>query len=81
MKACDIKKGEIYRLKDNLEYPYIKVIAVVPAKSREYVGFERIHPQIQKKNYITIKCYHLMRKNEDVGLIRYFRPRDIVKGD
>ena len=81
MRASDIKKGEIYKLKDNPEYPYIKVICVVPAESGPFVGFERIHEQNQKKNYITIKCYHLLRKNDEDGYTRYYRPRDIVKGD
>ncbi len=81
MRAKDINKGEIYRLKDSPRYGYIKVICVVPAKSGHFVGFERIHEQIQKKPYITVKCFHIIRKNDEDGYTRYFRPRDIVKGD
>ena len=78
MRAKDIKVGEFYRLKSAPEYGYIRPILIIPKKSKT-VGFESIPEEISKLPYITVKCEHTLRKSDMFGLIRYFKPVDIIK--
>jgi len=78
MRAQDIKIGEWYRLKSSPTYGYIKALIVIPSKST-VIGCERIHPEISKLSYITVKCLHSINMDDRFCLIKYFRPRDILQ--
>ena len=76
MRACDIEEGKIYHLKNNKAYKEIKVLKVLYPNDSE-----------NENNFIVVKCLHssLSTKCETTryknALIRYFRPRDIIKVD
>ena len=68
MRAQDIEIGETYRLADNPTYGYVKALRVMNIKEID-----------KTKNYLVVKCEHTVMKNDTLGFIRYFRPRDIIK--
>ena len=68
MNPKKIEIGKYYRLKDTPDYGYVKAIQVL-----------NIHELDKTKNYLIVKCEHTVCKNDTVGFIRYFRPRDIVE--
>jgi len=70
MRASDIIIGATYRFKDHPTYSYFKALEVLPPKRGV-----NTHP------YIIVKGEHTVGKNDTVGFIRYFKPRDLVRDD
>ncbi len=68
MRAQDIVLGEHYRLKDSPFYGYVKVLKVLKKNEEE-----------NNKPYSIVKVEHTVEKNDKVGIIRYFRPPDLIK--
>ena len=68
MRAKDIVIEKYYRLKENPSYGYVKALQVL-----------NIYELDKTKNYIVVKCEHSVHKNDTIGFIRYFRPRDIIE--
>ena len=68
MRSQDIEIGKHYRLKDNPSYGYVKALQVLNIRELD-----------KTKNYIVVKCEHSVHKNDTMGFIRYFRPRDIIE--
>jgi len=60
--------GKYYCLKDHPDYSYVKALRVMNIKEID-----------KTKNYLVVKCEHVVSKNDPWGFIRYFRPRDIVE--
>lgn len=68
MRPQDIVIGNYYRLKSSPNYGFAKALRVL--KGKEDVN---IH------TYSIVKCEHTIVKDEPFGLIRYFRPCDMIK--
>ena len=68
MKASDLKIGESYRHKDHPNYCFAKVVKILKPKQDE-----------NPHNRIIVKCEYTQNRNEDFGLIKYFRPIDLVR--
>ncbi len=68
MRAKDIVVGEKYYLKTNPSFPWITALEVMPPKTGANTN-----------NYIVVKCVHSSSGWSDVGIIRHFRPRDIMR--
>lgn len=68
MRAKDIIIGEYYRHKDNASYCFAKPIKILKPKEDE-----NIH------NRIIVKCEWSIGKNECMGLIKYFKPSDLIR--
>ena len=70
MRSTDIIIGESYRLKDNPKYCWAKAIKVLKPKEQENTN-----------NFIVVKCEYSTYKNDDFGLIKYFKPSNLIKGE
>lgn len=68
MRPQDIIIGETYRLRSNPNYSYVKALEVIAGRTGV-----NIH------GYKIVKCEHTISKDDSFGLIRYFRPIDMVK--
>lgn len=68
MRHQDIVIGEKYRLKTDSRYN--TVIAKKVLKPKEAENYN---------NFIVVKCHLLTSANDDWGLTKYFRPRDLEK--
>lgn len=68
MRACDIVIGDSYRHKDHPNYCYAKAIEILKPKQRENTS-----------DYIVVKCEWSVDKNDSFGLIKYFKPSNLVK--
>jgi len=68
MRAKDIKIGEFYRIKPNLNYTWIKPIAILKPKQSPNTN-----------NFIIVKCEHVINKDDICGLIKYYKPVNIIK--
>jgi len=68
MRARDLVVDEHYRHKNQPTYCWAKVIKVLGPKEGE-----------NPHNRIIVKCEYSMRKNDSFGLIKYFKPSDLVK--
>jgi len=66
MRAKDIVIGKTYKLKNN---PYfIEPLKILKPKEEENVN-----------NYIVVKCVFLTSIRDKFGIIKYFKPSDIVE--
>lgn len=81
MRACDIKPGEIYRLKSSPRYGYIKVLCVLkPGQSLDYKDFDGDWRHDENKNKrIIVKCLRSIDKTFVFGFVRSFAPSEIIK--
>ena len=68
MKASALIIGESYRHKDHPTYCYAKVIKVLKPKEDE-----------NSLNKIIVKCEYSQDKNGAFGIIKYFKPSDLIK--
>lgn len=80
MRTQDIVIGETYRYRDNQNYAYAKALKII----RPMADFKKKHAYgltEEEKNvkYVCVKCEWTIGKNDSFGLIKYFRPRDLVK--
>ena len=67
MRAKDLVKGESYRHKDTPEKYWATVKQVMPPKSNG-----------NPFNRIIVRCYWSTSKGARVGLIKHFKPSDLV---
>lgn len=70
MRAKDLVIGENYRHKANPSIGWAKVVRILQPKEGE-----------NPHNKVVVKCEWSSTKNSDFGLIKYFTPVDLVKGD
>lgn len=68
MRAQDVEIGKSYRLRNNPTYSYAKAVKILKPKQDENTN-----------PYIVVKCEYTVKKNASFGLIKYFRPFDLVK--
>jgi hypothetical protein len=67
MRPQDIKIGEYYRHCNAPSY-YVKVLEILKPKQG-----------VNTKTYTIVRCEFSMRKIDNTGLIKYFRPCDLVR--
>jgi hypothetical protein len=67
MKADKLIVGESYRHKDHNDYCWAKVIKILKPKEAE-----------NPHNRIIVKCEWSENKNARQGLIKYFKPSDLI---
>jgi hypothetical protein len=67
MRPDKLIAGESYRHKDHPDYCWAKVIKVLKPKEAE-----------NTHNRIVVKCEWSQNKNDSWGLIKYFKPSDLV---
>lgn len=68
MRVQDIAIGEYYRFKEHPNYGYAKVLEILkPGQG------------VNKNSYSVVKCEHTVNKNDTIGFIRYFDPRNLIK--
>lgn len=67
MKIVDIKIGEFYRVKHNT-YSWARVVQIIPPMT----------PPNNTRATI-VKCEWVVNKDDEFGLIKYFKVSDLVK--
>ena len=67
MRAKDIKIGENYRHKDHPTYAWAKAVKVLKPKEAE-----------NPHNRIIVKCEWSTKRDSSFGMIKYFKPSDLV---
>lgn len=67
MRANDLIVGESYRHKDHPNYCWARVLKILKPKEAE-----------NTHNRIIVKCEYSQQKNDCFGLIKYFKPNDLV---
>lgn len=67
MRADKLVIGESYRHKDHPTYCWAKVLKVLKPKEAENTN-----------THIVVKCEWSQQKDDVFGLIKYFRPSDLV---
>lgn len=80
MRTQDIVIGETYRHRDHPNYAYAKAVKIIRPlpefKKKTAFGLTE-----EEKNVkcVCVKCEWVISKNDSLGLIKYFRPCDLVK--
>lgn len=69
MRAQDIIIGEYYRHKDHPDYAWAKPIKILKPHEGKNIN-----------NYIVVECEWSVDKNATFGMIKYFRPSNLVRG-
>jgi hypothetical protein len=67
MRPQDIKIGEYYRHRNAPNY-YVKVLGILKPKQG-----------VNTKAYTIVRCEFSMHKIDNTGLIKHFRPCDLVR--
>jgi hypothetical protein len=68
MRADKLTIGKSYRHKDNKSYGWAKVIKILKPKECE-----------NTQGYIIVKCEWSVDKDSSFGMIKYFRPSNLVE--
>ena len=69
MRAKDVILNQSYRHKDHPNYGWAKVIKILQPKEAE-----------NPHNRIILKCEWTVLKDDYVGMVKYFRPSNFIKG-
>ena len=80
MRFNDIKQGGFYRLKSSPDYGYIKILCVLkPKETKTYLTFDGSYrTDTNMNNFCIVRCIHSSNKDFSFGLIRDFKPKDII---
>jgi len=70
MRVQDIKLGEYYRHKTSPQYGWAKALKILKPKEG-----------VNTNTYSVVQCEWGTDKSGVFGLIKYFRPSDLIKGD
>ena len=68
MRAQDLTVGESYSHKDHPDYGWAKVLKVLKPREDE-----------NPHNRIIVKCEYSPMKDANFGMIKYFKPSDLIK--
>ena len=68
MRAKDIIVNTYYRFKDHPNYSFARALIVLKPKT-----YGNSNP------FIVVKCEHVVNVGDTFGMVRYFRPRDLIK--
>lgn len=80
MRTQDIVIGETYRHRTSPNYGFAKVIKIIKpmAKFKQQYAYD-LTPEEKVVKIVCVKCEWTIGKDDDFGLIKYFRPCDLVK--
>lgn len=80
MRTQDIVIGETYRHRDHPNYAYAKALKIIRpmAKFKQQYAYDLSDDEKAVKT-VCVKCEWTINKNDSFGLIKYFRPCDLVK--
>jgi len=80
MRIQDIVIGETYRHRDHPNYAYAKAVKIIHpmAKFKQKSAYDLTEEEKKVKS-VCVKCKYVVCKNDSFGLIKYFRPCDLVK--
>lgn len=80
MRTQDIIIGEIYRHRDHPTYAYARAIKIIKpmAQFKQKYAYDLTEEEKSVRR-VCVKCEWMISKNDRVGLIKYFRPCDLVK--
>ena len=67
MNVKDIIIDNYYRHKEHTNYAYIKPLKIL-----------KPHQEENTNSYTVVKCEYVINKNDSFGLIKYFKPINIV---
>ena len=59
--------GNYYRLKSNPNYSWVKILRILPPKTKD-----------NKNRFIVAECEHVVNKNDLFGFVRLFRLNEIL---
>ena len=82
MRVQDLKVGETYRHHNHPAHCYAKVVRILK-KLKEYEKRSAFDLTEEEKNVkqTVVKVEWTLNKNDTCGLIKYFRPCDLIKDD
>ena len=80
MRTQDIVIGETYRHRDHSNYAYAKAIKIIrpTPKFKQKYAYD-LSEEEKKIETVCVKCGWTISKDDTFGLIKYFRPCDLVK--
>ena len=70
MQAKNVVIGESYRHKEHPSYGWAKAVKVLRPKQDENTN-----------TFIVVKCEYTQQKNDVIGLVKYFKPSDLLNSD
>lgn len=80
MRTQDIVIGETYRHRDHPNCGYAKALKII----RPMPGYKQnsafdLTEEEKKVKVVSVKCEWTLSKDGQIGLIKYFRPCDLVE--
>lgn len=80
MRTQDIVIGETYRHITNTNYGYAKALKIIRPmpKFKQKYAYD-LSEEEKKVKTVCVKCEWTINKNDSIGLIKHFRPCDLVK--
>ena len=79
MRTQDIVIGETYRHKDHPNYAYAKALKIIRPMADYKKKYLDLTEDEKKIKVVCVKCEWTLSKNASFGLIKYFKPSDLVK--
>lgn len=80
MRTQDIKIGSYYRHIDHPSYCFAKAIKIIRPMAKFKREYEYNLTDDEKSvKFVCVKCEWTLSKDDKSGLIKYFRPCDLVK--
>jgi len=79
MRTQDIVIGETYRHRANPAYGYAKALKIIKPVAKYKQKYAGLTEEEKTITVVCVKCEWTQSKNDSFGLIKYFRPCDLVK--
>ena len=70
--------GNCYRLRSSPDYGYVRPVKVIKPGTYEMKELAK-REDVEPFRYVVVECEHVINKNDTHGLVRYFRPVDILE--
>lgn len=68
MNSKTIKIGEYYRHRNTPNYGWAKALEVI-----------KPHTGVNTHGYLIVECEWTLSQNDSFGIIKYFKPSDLIK--
>lgn len=80
MRTQDVIIGETYRHREHQRIGYAKAIRIIKpmAKYKQKYAYD-LSEEEKSIKVVCVKCEWTISKNDSFGMIKYFRPCDLVK--
>jgi hypothetical protein len=79
MRVQDIVIGETYRHRDNPAYGYAKALKIIRPMAQYKQKYAGLTEEEKAVKTVCVRCEWTLSKNDSFGLIKHFRPCDLVK--